>query len=102
MHQAYAQIPSTVRDIIVDRDTVFEINNLRKSAEAVDYSFIKRSLEIETKDTPFRVLDFQEKYKSMPDGVGFVFYDNNMPKIKMEYRNGLKNGYWYYWNAMVN
>lgn len=86
------------RDIIVNPDTSFEINNTRKPGTITD-SYIKNGIEIKIVESPFYIAYARTKKGDSLNGLYIEFYlPSNMPKLKGSYQENEKNGEWYYWS----
>jgi antitoxin component YwqK of YwqJK toxin-antitoxin module len=96
-HYCYAQ-DVTLREIIIKKDTAYEINNLKRKFTVVEPKNVTGATLIAV-DSPSRIFTFSEIKNSVTEGVYLEFYiPSDMPKVRGEYLNGKKNGYWFFWS----
>jgi len=87
-----------MREIYVLKDSVYEINNLKKGFK-ISEAKINDGLHLVTVDLPYRVFYYNEVSNSVMNGVFFEAYiPSGMPKVKGNYLNNKKVGEWFYWS----
>lgn len=87
------------REVIIKIDTTYEVNNMRYTSEIVETTAIKEGLRLYVLDSPYRVTLISQKKDGYNSGIFLSFYvRTNMPREKGIYRDGDKDGEWFYWN----